>query len=131
MKTRSSASSSKLNERGTISTTCVSMHRTRAHGSADAIFDKRWPRRERFFVPIWLRVGCDLVTIWLRKNQFGYVLVTEFMFLLRFGYGPTGPGNNLVTRNMVTIWLRSSWKVWKVLQKHLFDNILVTLALCK
>ena len=55
-----------------------------------------------------------MVTVWLR---FGYVLVTQKMIWLRFGYGivgfgydydygPTSPGNNLVTHHVVTFWLR-------------------------
>ena len=79
------------------------------------------------FCTLWLRFGdafgCETAincekcckNAWLR---FGYainVLVTFWLrnpcFWLRFGYGPTGPGNNLVTYNLVTIWLRSGYKL--------------------
>ena len=79
------------------------------------------------FCTLWLRFGdafgCETAINCKRccKNawsRFGYainVLVTFRLrnrrFWLRFGYGPTGPGNNLVTYNLVTIWLRSGYKL--------------------
>ena len=56
---------------------------------------------EGYLVPIWLRFVCDLVTIWLRENQFGY----------GFGYEIDVFGYDLVTGRPVpgTIWLRAIW----------------------
>ena len=64
-----------------------------------------------FWAVFWLRIGRDMVTVWLRFFGFGYGLVTKSMDLVTFWLRADASRENF---GYAQIWLRNALKCERV-----------------